>query len=72
MPSNHPGNSPGLSPNESSAGEEYLTVKETAVFLKMSEVSIRRFLTEGKLRRFKCGARTLIRLRDAQALIREA
>lgn len=52
--------------------EVYITVKETAEFLRLSEISIRRLLTKKKLRRFKCGARTLIRLKDAEALIREA
>lgn len=59
----------------STAGEpeqKFLTVRETAAFLKLSEISIRRFLTQRKLKRFKVGSRTLIRLQDAESLIREA
>jgi excisionase family DNA binding protein len=52
--------------------ETYLTVKETAAFLKISPVTVWRLLGDGKLKKFKCGARTLIRLRDAEGLVREA
>jgi excisionase family DNA binding protein len=49
----------------------YLTVRETAEFLKKSEMCIRRYLTEGRLRRFKCGTRTLISIEDAKRLVTE-
>lgn len=52
--------------------EVYLTVRETAAFVKLSEISIRRLLTQKKLKRFKCGGRTLIRQSEAEALIKEA
>ncbi|MGH9727512.1 MAG: helix-turn-helix domain-containing protein [Candidatus Acidiferrales bacterium] len=51
---------------------EFLTCKEVAALLRMSEISIRRFLTRGTLKRYKCGARTLIRRSEAMGLIREA
>ena len=51
---------------------DFITVKEAAAILKLSEISIPRFLTQKKLRRFKVGARTLIRLSEAMSLIREA
>jgi excisionase family DNA binding protein len=51
---------------------EFITCKEAASLLKLSEISIRRFLTQKKLKRYKVGSRTLVRLSDALALIREA
>jgi len=50
----------------------YITVRETAELTRLSEISIRRYLTQKKLTRYKCGGRTLVRLADAEALIREA
>jgi excisionase family DNA binding protein len=55
-----------------SASTDFITVKEAAALLKLSDISIRRFLTQKKLRRFKVGARTLIRVSEAMSLIREA
>ncbi len=56
--------------------DQMISVRECAALLRLSEVSIRRYLWKGKLRRFKVGngrgGRTLISLRDALALIREA
>lgn len=57
---------------ESSSGQEFITCKEAALLLKLSEISIRRMLTQRKLKRYKVGARTLIRLSEARGLIREA
>jgi excisionase family DNA binding protein len=51
--------------------QNFITVKEAAGILKLSEISVRRFLTKRKLKRFKAGARTLIRLSEVLALIRE-
>jgi len=51
--------------------ERYLTVQEAAQFLRISEATVRFHLTTKKLKRFKYGSRTLIRLRDAEALIVE-
>jgi hypothetical protein len=51
--------------------EKYLTVAQAADFLCVSEACIRRYLTDKRLRRFKCGARTLVRARDCEALIVE-
>lgn len=51
---------------------KYITVRQAARLTTMSVVSIRRFLSQGKLRRFKVGARTLLLLADVENLIREA
>jgi len=51
--------------------EEFLTVRESAALLKLSEVSIRRYLTQKKLRRFKVGSRTLLMRGDVLGLVRE-
>ena len=50
----------------------YVTVKEAARLLKLSEISIRRFLTQKKLRRFKVGSRTRILHSEVMGLIRES
>jgi excisionase family DNA binding protein len=51
---------------------DFITVREAAGLLKMSEISIRRFLTQKKLKRFKVGARTLLRSSEVLGLIRES
>lgn len=56
----------------STAAEDFLTCRETSELLRLSEISVRRLLTEKKLKRYKIGARTLIRKSEALALIREA
>lgn len=58
--------------SQSTRAGEFITVREAAAILKLSEISIRRLLTQKKLKRFKVGARTLIRLSEALSLIREA
>jgi excisionase family DNA binding protein len=50
--------------------EEFLTVREGAALLRLSEVSIRRYLTQKKLRRFKVGGRTLLMRSDVLGLVR--
>jgi excisionase family DNA binding protein len=45
--------------------ETYLAVKETAAFLRVFKMTVWRFLRSGKLKKYKCGGRVLIRLRDA-------
>lgn len=55
---------PGPSP-------QFMSVSEVAEFLRMSKVSIRRYLGMGKLKKFKVGSRTLIRRDDVLALVRE-
>jgi excisionase family DNA binding protein len=50
----------------------FLTVKEAAELLRVSQVSIRRYLGQGRLRRFKVGARTLLQHDDVLALVRQA
>jgi hypothetical protein len=51
--------------------QEFLTVREGAALLRLSEVSIRRYLTLKKLRRFKVGSRTLLMRSDVLGLVRE-
>jgi excisionase family DNA binding protein len=51
---------------------EFITCKECASLLKLSEISIRRLLTQKKLKRFKIGARTLVRREEALSLIHES
>jgi excisionase family DNA binding protein len=51
---------------------DYLSIREAAQILKISEISIRRYLTQKKLRRLKVGSRTLIRSSEVLGLIREA
>ena len=59
-----------IAPGTNSAGD-FITCKEAASLLKLSEISIRRLLTQKKLKRYKVGARTLIRTSEALALIHE-
>lgn len=54
------------------APAEFMTVKQASNLLNLSEVSIRRFLTQKRLRRYKAGARTLLKYTEVRALIREA
>lgn len=50
----------------------YITVKEAALRLGLAEITIRKFLTAGKLRRFKVGRRTLVRVSDVDRLVKPA
>jgi excisionase family DNA binding protein len=52
--------------------QQYVSVREAARLLKVSEISIRRFLTQKKLRRFKVGRRTLLLHSEVVGLIHEA
>lgn len=54
------------------AANHYVTVREAARLLKLSEISIRRFLSQKKIRRFKVGSRTLLLQSEVVGLIREA
>jgi hypothetical protein len=51
--------------------EQFVTVKEAGAVIKKSEASIRRDLSNGVLRRFKQGGRTLIAMSDLLGTIRE-
>jgi excisionase family DNA binding protein len=51
---------------------QFVSVAEAADLLRISKVSIRRYLGMGKLKKFKVGSRTLIRREDVLALVREA
>jgi len=48
----------------------YITVGEAAEILRLSEISIRRYLTKKVLARYKAGGRTLLRRDDVVALIK--
>jgi excisionase family DNA binding protein len=50
---------------------EFITCREAAELLRMSEASIRRYLTIGKLKRYKVGAHTLVKFAEARGLICE-
>jgi excisionase family DNA binding protein len=51
---------------------DFVTVMEAAKLLGLKDVSIRRYLTQKKLRRFKAGgARTLLLRSEVLSLIRE-
>lgn len=51
---------------------QFVSVQEAAELLRVSQVSIRRYLGQGKLKRFKVGSRTLLRHDQVMALVREA
>jgi hypothetical protein len=55
-----------------SESEKFVTVREAGTMIRKSEASIRRDLTNGVLRRFKQGGRTLIAVSDLLGTIREA
>jgi excisionase family DNA binding protein len=48
----------------------YITVREAAELLRLSEISIRRYLTKKILARYKAGGRTLLRRDDVVAMIK--
>jgi excisionase family DNA binding protein len=49
----------------------FATVPEGAKIVKLAEPTIRRYLTTKKLRRYKIGGRTLIKVADLLGLIKE-
>jgi len=53
----------------SRTASDFVNVKEAAIFTTLSEVSIRRFLTQKRLTRYKIGGRTLIRRSQLLSLI---
>jgi excisionase family DNA binding protein len=53
---------------ENNPPSEYLSVTGAAQLMGVSEASIRRFLTKKKLKRYKIGARTVVKRSDALAL----
>jgi|HubBroStandDraft_4_1064222.scaffolds.fasta_scaffold20527_1 excisionase family DNA binding protein len=50
--------------------DEMISVREAAALLRLSEISIRRFLTQGRLRRFKAGSRTLLSRSDVLGMVK--
>jgi excisionase family DNA binding protein len=52
-------------------GAAFISVKAAAELLSVSQVSIRRYLGQGQLKRFKFGSRTLVRRDDVMGLVRE-
>jgi Helix-turn-helix domain len=66
----------GDSPNSAlaatqEAAERLVSIPWAAEFLSVSEVTVRRHLTQKRLRRFKAGGRTLVKVADLMALVRE-
>lgn len=55
-----------------SATSQFVTVKEASELLRVSQVSIRRYLGRKKIRKFKVGARTLLQRDEVLKLVREA
>jgi len=47
-------------------------MRKAVAYLRLSKATLFRAIAAGKLRRFKVGARTLLRRRDVETLIREA
>jgi len=58
--------------NDQRQAAEFITVPEAAEILRMSEISIRRFLTKNILIRYKAGNRTLLRRDDVLGMIKRA
>jgi excisionase family DNA binding protein len=52
-------------------GRQYITVSEAAELVRVSEVSIRRYLGQKKLKKFKFGGRTLLNRSDVLGLVNE-
>jgi excisionase family DNA binding protein len=50
----------------------FVTVQEAAAFLHLSQVSIYRWIAQGKIKKFKVGSRTLLKKNDVLGLICEA
>jgi excisionase family DNA binding protein len=61
-----------MSKEKVQAVTQFMSIAEAAELLRVSQVSIRRYLGQGKLKRFKVGSRTLLRHSDVMALVREA
>jgi excisionase family DNA binding protein len=57
---------------QSDAAGPYIAVREAAHLLRLSEVSVRRFLTEKRLKRYKAAGRTLLRRDEVLALVKPA
>jgi len=53
-------------------GSRHISVAEAAEILRLSEISIRRFLTQKKLVRYKVGGRTLVLRSEVEAMIKRA
>ena len=50
----------------------FLTVQDSAALLHLSPVSIYRWIAQGRLKKYKVGARTLLKKNDVLGLICEA
>lgn len=51
--------------------EAFVSIPGAAGLIHISEASVRRYLTQKKLRRFKVGGRTLVKISDVLGLVRE-
>ncbi len=52
--------------------EKFIDVRTAARLVFVSEVTIRRWLTQGRVRRFKVGGRTLLKIGDVFRMVRPA
>ena len=57
---------------QSDGDSKYINVPEAAELTRLSEISIRRYLTKKLLTRYKVFGRTLLRRDEVLALIRKA
>ncbi len=53
------------------AGQAFISVKAAAELLSISQVSIRRYLGQGRLKRYKIGSRTVLSYDNVMTLVRE-
>jgi hypothetical protein len=51
--------------------DKFIDIKQTREITRLSEATVRRWLTLGRLRRFKCGGKTLLLLSDVLACVHE-
>lgn len=49
---------------------QFVSIPEAASLLRISTVSIRRYLGQKRLKRYKCGSRTLIDRAELMGLVR--
>lgn len=50
----------------------FVSIPTAAKYLSVSTPTVRRFLTQKRLRRFKCGSRTLLLFDEVKGLVQEA
>ncbi len=58
------------SPRLTDGQAEYMSVKTAATFLSLSDITIRRLLTQKRLTRFKAAGRTLVSAAEVRDLVK--